>query len=56
MALRYSALLLALPILHLCLDGVSIASINRLLTEGSPLFSKAHSNISTLMATKMENL
>ena len=55
MAIRFSALLLAIPIPLLFFNGDSKASIKQLLTEGSPYYFKALSNISTLMATEMDN-
>jgi hypothetical protein len=56
MAISYSLLLSALPILLLYFNGALIASIKLLLILGSPLYSLALSNISMLMARKMEEI
>jgi hypothetical protein len=50
---NYSALLSVLLILLLHSYGVSKPSIKMLVILGSPLFSQAPSNISTLMAAKV---
>ena len=56
MAIIYSPLHLALPILLLHSNGVSIAPIKLLLILVSQLFSQALSNISTRMAAKMDKI
>ena len=56
MAISYSHLLSALPILLLHSYGASIASVKRLLIEDSLLYSQVPSNIFTPMAVKMEKI
>jgi hypothetical protein len=56
MATSYSRLNLAIPVLLLHSYGVSIANIERLLILGSQFYSQVTSNISTLMAGKMDGI
>jgi hypothetical protein len=56
MALSYSALHSALPVLLQHSNGVSIAILKHLLIKVSPLYSLAPSNISMLMADKIDEI
>ena len=56
MDISYSHLLSALQILLLHSNGVSRASIKRVKMLASQLYSQAPSNISTLMADKMDKI
>ena len=56
MGISYSPLHSALLILLQHSNGVSIAPIKLILLLDSPLYSQATSNISTLMAAKMEKI
>jgi hypothetical protein len=55
-ALSFSLFLSVLPILLLNFNGDSTASYKLLLIKGFPLYSQTLSNISMLMAAKMEEI
>jgi hypothetical protein len=56
MALRFSPLLSALPILPLNSNGDLIAPIKRLLMLGSPFYSQPQNNISSHMGEKLDKI
>ena len=56
MAISYSPLILAVPVLLQHSDGVSIGNIERLLILGSQFCYQVTSNISSLMAGKVDGI